>query len=133
MNYTAPTLIAGGNIAPARLIKVSSGAGVQADANALAIGVSAVMDRDYSGATRYAASSGDALPMQDLNGVVFVEAGGSFSTGDLLKSDGDGKAVAAALTGTTLQNVALQALEDGAAGKITRCRWNLFKFIPALT
>lgn len=65
------------------------------------------------GVARSAAASGEKFPV-DVLGTVTVEAGGSFSKGDSLKVDADGKAIVWASSGA---KVAI-ALEDGASGQL---------------
>lgn len=58
------------------------------------------------------AEAGEAFPVA-LDGIVEVQAGGSFSAGDFVKSDANGKAVAAE-AGDTANGIALEDGSDGA-------------------
>ena len=77
----------------------------------------------------------DADKIARLQGgeVGLAECGGTFNTGDDLKTDADGKVVIVAVVGTTNQNSVAVALEDGAVGKIVRVRREPKVIRPALT
>ena len=117
-----PGLRAGGTIRPYRFVKVESSednSALECDANEEAIGVTDGSNKEFDRANH--AEDGDQIRLQPGE-VVRAEAGGTFNAGDNLKTDADGKAVVAATTGTTNQNVVAVALEDGAVGKIVSVR-----------
>ncbi|WP_321377108.1 capsid cement protein [Trichococcus shcherbakoviae] len=126
-----PQLQANGNIYPSRFVMVDPSDNakcIQATANAKVIGVSQV-GTNYPPITDssitvagYAAIDGQNVELHTLGQVCHVEAGDVFAAGDYLKSDGDGKAIKIATTGTTLQRYGAQALEAAtAAGQKIRC------------
>ena len=65
--------------------------------------------------------------------VVLVEAGGSITRGAQVKSDGDGKCVTLATSGTTVQEAAGICLESAASGTIVRILWQPSQIRPALS
>lgn len=132
-----PGLQAGGTIRPFRAVKLSTAAdwtGLEADANEAVIGITdgntrgPVTDVD---ATPAAAIDGDQISLQS-GALLEIEYGGDVVRGDNLKSDADGKAVAAATTGTTVQNIFAKAVESGASGTIGKVIWQPLAIRPAL-
>jgi hypothetical protein len=110
MAFGTPRLIAGGNVNPFRLITPSVSAdhtGSQAGANDPIIGAS-------GGGTKFAplndlvttnlhAAAGDQIELRGPGEEAMVAAGAAIAAGTRFKSDANGKAVAAATTGTTNQ------------------------------
>jgi hypothetical protein len=134
----APAFLAGGTINPSRFMKHSTSANhtlLESDANEPVIGISseAAQDAPIPGAGADAAASGEALKGYFLGDVCPLELGGDVVAGDYLKSDADGKGVAAATTGTTMQHVGAIALSAGASGNKILVQIVIFKFIPALS
>ena len=110
-----PNLTASGNINPFRFVELS-GALQASQANAASDNILGATDgsvRRFDATLN--AISGDDIKMQPTN-TIQIEAGGNITAGNLLTSDADGKAVAAAST-----NVCYYiALEGGASGEIIR-------------
>lgn len=130
---TTPCLRASGTIRPYRFVKQdgsNENGGAECDANEVAVGVSDGTTVDYTSDNH--AVSGDIIKLQPGN-VVDVEFAGSVTVGGLVKSDGDGAAVAVATSGATLQNSLGTALHTGAAGKISKILFRTDIYIPAVT
>ena len=128
MPSTPPRLVAGGNINPCRFLKMSSAADdrcLEADANESLIGISYDNGR-YAPlsdvvVTNYHAIAGDSVGLYGDGDQCLLELGsGGAVRGNKLKSDADGKGVAVATTGTTLQHYGAIALESGAEGEKIR-------------
>lgn len=128
MPNTTQRIVAGGTIQPFRFVMPDSSAehqGLQATANAEILGVSGEETKyaplsDLVSSNPHAAA-GDPVNLRGDGEEAMVEAGGSFSAGVLLKSDANGKAVAAATTGTTLQQFGGRSQQAAAAeGDIIR-------------
>ena len=130
---STPNLVAGGTIRPYRLVKCSTAAdntGLEADANERCIGVAGGDTKQFDSANH--AESGDGITLQP-GAVVLVEAGGSITRGAQVKSDGDGKCVTLATSGTTVQEAAGICLESAASGTIVRILWQPSQIRPALS
>jgi len=128
MPNTPPHLMANGDIRPSRFVKIDATAahkGLEADANEAVIGV-AMPGSNYPplsdlSITVLAAKQGQYFQMYGDGDVCLLEAGAAVTTGNRLKSDADGRGVAIATTGTTLQHFGAVALEDAAAaGELIR-------------
>jgi len=123
MPATPPRLVAGGNVYPARFLKMSTVADdrcLQADANAQLIGIS-YPEGKYSPlsdlvTTNYHAVAGDSVGLYGDGEQCLLELGGTVTRGGRIKADADGKGVAVATTGTTLQQYGAIALESGVSG-----------------
>ena len=138
MPIASPSFKAGGDIAPSRFVKGGSSdfTVVQATANALVLGISFEGTQEppipgYS--TPLAASDGEQLKVYGEGEECLVEAGGTIAAFGEVKSDANGKAVAVATTGTTVQEIAAVALEGGASGELIRVRIGTAKTRPALS
>jgi hypothetical protein len=131
---------AGGNIIPSRFVTLTNNATVtQAGDNQEIVGVAfegtqKAPLQDYV-STLYAAETGQSVAVYSVGEVCLVEAGGSISAGNLLKSDSQGRAVPIATSGTTIQNYGAVALDGAtAAGQKIRVLVIPFgKVRPALT
>lgn len=126
MTYGIRQCTAGGNILPGRLVKgdTSNDFGVlQCGAGELAIGVAQLGGRsaptpDVS--TNYAAIAGEQLAVH-VSGQAYVVAGAAFANEALLKSDGDGKAIAVVGGAGTAENVIGRAMQTaGGADEIVK-------------
>lgn len=121
---TALALTASGTIRPCRFVKVSGAmTGAECDANELAIGITRpgtdyppINDSSRVTVSGNAAIDGDPISMLTPGDVGLVELGGTVAAGGWIKSDADGKGVAVATTGTTIQYANAQALEGGDSG-----------------
>jgi hypothetical protein len=123
--YDSHSMVAGGDIRPARFIKVSTAADytcLEADANEAVIGIStnATRDAPIPNADTDAAEAGDDLHYNPIGSVCDLELAGTVARGDEIKSDADGKGVVRATTGTTLQNFGAIALESGVSGEFIK-------------
>lgn len=140
MPATPPRLVAGGDVYPSRFVKMSTTAddqGLQATANDQLIGVS------YEGgkfsplsdlvSSNPHAESGDPIGLYGDGEQCLLELGGSVTRGGRLKADADGKGVAIATTGTTIQQFGAIALESGSSGEKIRVFVLLGSERPALT
>lgn len=137
---TSPHLVAGGDIRPARFVKLSASAdhtGLEADANERSIGIAGRGTRqpplsDYA-VTALHAAAGDPITLAGDGEETLLEYGDTITAGALLKSDADGKGVPVASSGATQQFVGAVALEDGAAGVLGRVQVKQYSFYPALS
>ena len=135
-----PNFHANGNISPARFVRMDTTTPdnmsvLQAGANAGIIGVSTVAGREApipAVSTMYAAQAGDQINVHGLNEFCLLEAGGTVACGDELIADSDGKGVARATSGTTIQMVGAIALEAGSSGNLIRVQVCRYALRPAL-
>ncbi len=122
--FETPKLVCGGTIRPSRFFKASGSADhtiLESDANEATLGIAtdATRDAPQSGSSANAGEDGDQMSV-NMPGVVcklYIGSGG-ITRGAFLKSDADGKGVAAATTGTTLQWVGALALESASEGEL---------------
>lgn len=122
--------IAGGNIAPCRFVVLGTGNTVtQSGANGLVWGISdkATRNAPLSGLDDgYAAVSGDMLnvigPGDDE---ALLELGGTVSIGQRIKSDADGKGVAATANLDCVGAICLQAGVSGDFVKVKPMRYDI--------
>lgn len=141
MPNTPPRLVAGGDIYPCRFVKQSTSAdntGLQATANDRIIGISydsgkypplsdLVTDNPH-------AESGDPIGLYgDGDDSCLLELGGTVAAGGRIKSDANGKGVAIATSGTTIQQSGAVALEEGDSGEKIRVHVQVSSERPALT
>jgi hypothetical protein len=131
---------AGGDIRPARFVKLSTAADntvLEADANEVTFGISseATQDAPLPGASALAAAADDPLAIHPIGSVCLLEIGtGGVTRGAYIKSDADGKGVLAATTGATAQSVGAVALESASENEFCRVLvLHLPKFYPALS
>lgn len=113
-------IMANGNIAPCRFVKLDTTAGkdqmgVQAGANDQSIGISGTGTNQPPLSdlitTQYHAQAGDPISLHKMGDVTLLEIGAAVTAGDLLKSDVDGKGVPIATSGATLQKIGAKALQ----------------------
>ena len=131
---------ASANISPSRFVKISGEHTVAAAGdNEEIIGVAQEGSNkaplaDYV-STVYAAEKDQQLSVYSVGEICLVEAGGTISAGQLLKSDSQGRAVAIATSGTTIQNYGAIALQAATAAgqKIRVLVVPLGKVRPALS
>jgi len=141
MPNTPPNLIAGETIYPSRFVEMDVSVAktmLLAGANARPIGISQVGARIAPLSdlitTAEAAQDGEAMQIFGDGDVCLLEAGGSITTGDRLRSDSVGRGVTIATTGTTIQNIGAMALEDAsAAGELILVQVQIYSERPALT
>ena len=131
-------MMAAGDIRPARFVKMSADHKVlECDANDRIFGI--------------AQDGGNKAPIPETTTILAAEAdqnvaiwqpveecllevGAAVTQNDRLKSDADGKGVAIASSGTTLQHYGAIALQDGAAdGTLIRVRVEISSLYPALS
>lgn len=116
------SMVAGGNIAPARFVKQSTTADhkcLLAGANAVPIGISQRGTRNtpYSSLDDgYAAIDGENIQIHGLGDTAILECGGTVAAGDRLKADASGKGVAC--TSASGDNYGAIASEAGTDGKL---------------
>jgi len=110
MPNTPPNLIAGGAIRPHRFVKMDTAEehqGLECDANDAPIGIAGppTLNAPMSDlvTTNNAAADGDSFLLKGPGEYCQLEAGASFNSGTRLKADADGKGVAVATSGTTIQ------------------------------
>lgn len=123
---------AGGTIRRSRFVKQSTTENntcLEADANEQTIGISQIGGREapipsVTADPPEAAQDGDLVNIHCNEGLrddVVLEIGsGGITAGAQIKSDADGKGVAAATTGTTVQWVGAIALEAASAGELCK-------------
>lgn len=123
-NQQVINMIAEAIVTPFSIVKVGTGDNevLLAGANAQALGVG----------PDYAVALDESIPVF-VGGVVQVELGGTVTIGLEVIADASGFAVAAATTGTTVQNIVGTALEAGVVGDIIAISVDLRKTRPALT
>lgn len=118
--------VAGGNITPSRFVAQNTSYDSTVDNASVAgqrcLGVSQVGTRKAPGTGAddgYAAIAGEPVQVFLPGDVAPIMCGsGGVTRGQLIKTDANGKAVAASITGQSLQWVHAQALESGADGEI---------------
>lgn len=141
MPNTSPTLVAGGTIRPSRFVKLSAAAdhqGLEADANERVIGISGEGGKfpplDDLVTTNVHAAAGDPIRLYGDGDICLLELGsGGATRGGRLISDNDGKGVAMATSGTTIQHFGATALESGSNGDKIRVQVLIGSERPALT
>lgn len=126
-----------GTVNPSRFVKISvfqDNSVEQAGANDVTCGVSAEWSYNapIPSATTEAAPSGASVKVYDVGETCLLELGGSVSRGGRIKSDTDGKGVAIATTGTTIQQIGAYALETGTSGQLIRVMVLNYSERPAL-
>lgn len=135
------TFRAADNILPSRFVELNNGGSNYAGpcgTNGQIIGVAQEGTRSFpqEGVSDVAAANdGETFQCYSVGEVCLVEAGAAIGVGDLLKSDGNSRAVPIATTGTTIQNYGAVALEQAtASGQKIRCLVVPFgKVRPALS
>ena len=139
MSYESFPIVAGGDIRPARFVKLSTSADftvLEADANEVTIGIAtnATQDAPIPSADGDAAEAGDQVHVNPIGSVCLLEIGsGGVTRGANVKSDGDGKGVLAATTGATAQNVGAIALESASENEFAKVLVvQIQKLYPAL-
>ena len=123
MSQTPAYLVAGGTVMPHRFVSPDASAehqGIQATANSQIIGISGSETKfaplEDLVSTNPHAETGDQIRLHgDGQSQILVEAGAAFTSGVRLKADANGKAVAAATSGTTPQEVGAISQQAAAA------------------
>lgn len=142
MSFENYSFKAGGTIYPMRFVKLSTTENelLQCGANEQIWGVSQEgaklpLHNEEFAAGQYSyltETRSDAPAVNTIGDICDVIAGGSFNCGDRLKSDADGKAVAAATTGTTVQFISGRALEAGVTGQPSKILVESYPYRPAI-
>lgn len=137
MPIANPSYVAEGDIRPSRFVKIGSGdfSVLEADANEAVLGIAmeGTKTAPIPSASANAAEDGDHLHVYGPGEECLLELGsGGITAGAYLKSDADGKGVAAATTGATQQNRGARALEGGAEGDKVRVVVHIETNYPAL-
>jgi hypothetical protein len=128
MSMESASLTAGGNVNPARFIKLDSAnhEAIQcAAATDAPIGISMEAQRvaPVTGAADYVAVDGESLPHYSLGDVCRLQIGsGGCLVGSKLVSDSVGKGVIAASTGTALQIIGAIAYEAASEDEFALVR-----------
>ena len=130
-------VISGGDIRPARFIKLSTAADhtvLEADANERVFGVSidAAQDAPIPSADGDAADAGDFFRYLGPEEEATLELADTVVRGDLLVSDADGKGEPYDDAATTVQWIGAEAMESGAAGEKIKVIVKNFPIRPAL-
>jgi hypothetical protein len=138
--YTELPLVARGNILPSRFVRLdtaSENGCVQAGDNTDVIGIAQAGTNkpQVTGLVdaTYAAESGQQVMVAGLGSICLLEAGGTVTPGQYLKSDSQGRGVAVATSGTTIQNYGAIALQGGSSGDKIRVMVIIGKVRPALS
>ncbi|HOA51552.1 MAG TPA: DUF2190 family protein [Sedimentisphaerales bacterium] len=132
-------LIAGGDILPCRFVRVTGDHQVQQGGdNTPVIGVAGPSAKypplSNLVTSNYHARTGDPVFFFGDGEECLIEAGAAFSAGTRLKSDSNGRAVAIATSGTTIQHIGAIAKEAAtAAGQLVRCIVKIYSERPALS
>lgn len=129
--------VARGTINPCRFVIMSSyqdNAVEQAGANGLTAGIAQQFEHDapIPNAGTDAASSGESIKVYDIGDTCLLELGGTVERAGLIKSDTDGKGVAIATSGTTIQQIGARAYERGVSGNLIRVQVLQYSERPAL-
>lgn len=140
MPATPPNWQASGTIRSSRFITQSdSFTAKESDANERVVGVSMEGTRqapisDNGVTENLAAIVGESFKAYGDGEFCLIELGDTVdvSAEARCKSDGDGKAVPIATTGTTVQNLGGYALEDGIAGDLVRFQVEIGALRPAI-
>jgi hypothetical protein len=133
------TLVATGNISQCRFVKVATSADetcTQAVANEITVGITSDGTRNAPGTLAddgFIAIAGEQTPIFGTGRKCLLELGGTIVRGDRLKSDANGKGVAALTTGTTVQEVGARALQSGISGQRVLVLVEQYPFRPALS
>jgi hypothetical protein len=139
MAIGSPHLMANGDIRPARFVELQRAApiakAIEANANERIIGISMNATNkapipDIS--STLAASAGQSLRLYIEGEECLLELGGTVNAASFIKSDADGKGVAALTTGTVLQEIGAVALEDGVSGEFIRVKIQIHRHRPAI-
>ncbi len=138
--WTELQLVARGNIAPFRFVRVDTtteNGCVQAGDNTDVIGVAqgGTNKPEVSGmiTSQYAAENGQPVRVAGVGSITLLEVGGTVTPGQYLKSDSQGRGVPVATTGTVIQNYGAIALQGGSTGSIIRVMVLIGKVRPALS
>ena len=119
---TAPNFVAGGNIAPATFVKVSTAADntvLQAGSSDRCIGISTPSQRDapIANASTVAAAAGDPITIFGLGDICQLQAAsGGFTHGDMLGPDANG--AGQTLTSGYIGAIALESAAALAYGRV---------------
>lgn len=121
---TTMNLVAEGNISPCRFVKVGSATNtaLQAAAGNACVGISmnftntVSLEGAVSITSSYIATSGQSVSMWGFGSEALLELGGTVSAGGRLKSDANGKGVAAA----TADNAYAVTMQSGVSGDFVR-------------
>lgn len=124
-----------GDIRVSRIVTIVAGGNLlveEADANEICFGVA--HEGDFTNDSAYAglaAKSGDEIQIYK-SGVCKVVAGGTVDEGELIKSDADGRAVAALATGTVVQQVLGVCCKAAAVGEMCEVDIRPQALLPAV-
>lgn len=138
---SAPVFTAAGTIRRARFVNVYASANHQieeADANDRTIGIATDSGRAAAIPAETAdppeaAQAGEQVLVHFPGEIALLEIGsGGCTAGGELKSDADGKGVARATTGTTVQEVGAVALETAGEGELAKVLVVYYSHRPAL-
>jgi hypothetical protein len=88
---------------------------------------SAATDKILGVTTEIQSVAGDICDVQ-VDGIVFIRAGGTIAAGDFLTSDASGNAVVAAPSVGVNNRIAAQALDAAVAGDIFRAAVRLMTY-----
>lgn len=134
--------LAGGTIRVCRFVKLDTTANhtlLEADANERVHGISQDGSRvaptpSVTADPPEAAQDGEQLQIHEEGEQCLLLIGtGGCTANDRLKSDADGKGVAIATTGTTIQHYGAVALETASAGEYAKVRVQIGSERPALS
>ena len=141
MPNTPAQWIANGDIRPCRFIKADVTAGkdhyaLECDANDRIDGISQegtnkAQTPDIT--ATLAAAAAEQFRAFGPGDQCLLELGGTVVQGDRLKSDADGKGVAIATSGTTIQQIGARALSAGASGEKIPVEVTIYSERPALS
>ncbi len=141
MANTPQRIIAAGDILPFRFVQPTTSedfGGTQAGTNTQIIGVAGEETKfaplSDLVTTNNHAEDGDPVNLRGPGEEAMVEAGGTFSAGDLLKSDSVGRAVAAIVTGgTARQHIGGRAQQAAVIGDLVRISVDDASYTPGAT
>ena len=136
---SSPHLMANGDIRPARFVELQNDSGqakaIEANANEIVIGISqdGTNTAPIPGITSSnAAESGQTLRVHIEGEETLLELGGTVAAAAYIKSEADGKGVAALTTGTVTQEIGAVALESGVSGEFIRVKVRCHRHRPAI-
>jgi hypothetical protein len=114
MPTNGPQLLANGNIAPCRFVKIDTGAGTDDYAHVIGVSGQGTNQPPLSDliSTQFHAQAGDPIRVHPDGDVCLLEIGAAVTQDQRLKADVNGAGVPIATSGAALQQIGAIALES---------------------